>query len=464
MANVRALIVAIEKPLYAEMGSLSSAESDAARIATAFGSANCTVLAGKFATKAAVESRLQKFKKLVRKGDRAIVVWLGCGHSVNGRGYLNCWDTLPDDTNETAVSVRDLMAAVKSWKAEETIFLFAVPGLDLLELESEPNFVGLLACRPDEEPLASPEIPGGVWSQLVVDAIDGRARKARDATGALTTRSLQEFIQAEMPRRLRRYFDTDAAQTPLVLGSGTILDASAANDSADAILDAGRLRRVVFRSETTTAVRELTEFRKSFSLPSKAGSSSRKFFQRLASSDIRAELDRVTELCRERFGYRRKDLTVAAGQDGTGSLRTPDFEFAINVDLDPSDSTRLIWRRELGRFSDLGFARSTEFGAGLGPAYDQLVFELARPLNVVEFVDRLEDSPQPGTKLTLGSDETTCEISLRGFAGTITITRTAVVVRGRTSQAAGLFDLLLEFLTRFGPLGEPLALPPMRTT
>ena len=80
-----------------------------------------------------------------------------------------------------------------------------------------------------------------------------------------------------------------------------------------------------------------------------------------------------------------------------------------------------------------------------------------------EFVDRLEDSPLPGSKLTLGSDATTCEISLRGFAGTITINRTSVVVRGRTSQAAGLFDLLLEFLTRFGPLGEPLALPPKRT-
>lgn len=463
MANVRALIVAIEKPLHAERGGVPSAESDAARFAAAFGAANCTVLAGKFATKAAVESRLRKFKKLVRKGDRAIVVWLGRGHSTNGRGYLNCWDSLPDDPQDTALSVSDLIVTVKSWKVDESLFLLAVPGIDLLELEADPNFVVLLACRPDEEPLASPEIPGGVWSQLVVEAIDGRARKARDLTGSLTARSLQAYIEAELPRRLRRHFDADAAQTPLLLGDGTILDASAANDSDDAILDAGRLRRVVFRSETTAAVRELTEFRKSFSLPTKAGSASRKFVQRLAAADIRSELDRVTELSRERFGYRRRDLTVVAGQDGTGSLRTPDFEFAISVDLDPSDPTRLVWRRELGRFSDLDFARSTEFGAGFGPAYDQLVFELARPLNVVEFVDRLEDSPLPGTKLTLGTDATTCEISLRGFAGTITIARSAVVVRGRTSQAVGLFDLLLEFLTRFGPLGEPLALPPKRT-
>ena len=463
MANVRVLIVAIEKPLHAEMGGISSAEADAARLRAAFGAAGSTVLAGKFATRAAVESRLRQFKKPVRKGDRAIVVWLGRGHAANGRGYLNCWDTLPDDPQETALSIRDLFAAVKSWKAEGTIFLLAVPGLDLLELEAEPSFVGLLACRPDEEPLASAEIPGGVWSQLVVEAIDGRAKKARDANGSLSVSSLQAYIESEMPRRLRRYFDTDAVQTSLMLGNGTILEANAANDAADAILDAGRLRRVVFRSEATTAVRELTEFRKSFSLPTKAGSSSRKFFQRLATADIRSELDRVTELCRERFGYRRKDLTVAAGQDGTGSLRTPDFEFAIAVDLDPSDPTRLVWRRELGRFSDLGFARSTDFGAGFGPAFDQLVFELVRPLNVGEFVDRLEDSPLPGSKLTLGSDATTCEISLRGFAGTITINRTTVVVRGRTSQAAGLFDLLLEFLTRFGPLGEPLALPPKRT-
>lgn len=448
-------VVGIGKPLHAELGGQPFADADAAALDAALGTAgipkaNRILLTGQYATKAAVESRLRKLKKSIRKGDRVVVAWFG-------NGILDCWDTLPDDRKETSLALRDLSAAVGKWKADQVVFLLSVPGLRTELLEEFPNVVGLLACGPDEEPLGSPDVPGGVWTRLLVEALEGRAAKALDDSRQVTAGSLQRYLEAELPRLVRRHFDAGAVQAPRLIGNPklVLVDAAAAKP-ADSILDPARLRRVVFRSDTTVAVRELSDFRKGFSLPEKAGSASRRFVQRLAAKDIRTELDRVAERCRERFGHRRKDLSLAVGQDGTGSLRTPDFEFAITVEMDEADSSRLVWRRELGRFADLAFARSTEFGPGFGP-FDQLVFEPAKPIDVREFADRLEESPPSGAKLTFGDDRT-CELALRGFPGSIRVSRHSVVVRGTTANASGLFDLLIAFLTRIGSPGDAPAL------
>ena len=54
-------------------------------------------LVGQYATKTAVESRLRRLRKQVKKGDTVVVFWAGHGYVAGGRGRLACWDTLPDD-------------------------------------------------------------------------------------------------------------------------------------------------------------------------------------------------------------------------------------------------------------------------------------------------------------------------------------------------------------------------------
>src|SRR4029079_8244694 len=111
-----------------------------------------------------------------------------------------------------------------------------------------------------------------------------------------------------------------------------------------------------------------------------------------------------------------------------------------------------------GQFPDPRFVRGPQFDAVFGPAFDQLAFEFSRPVDVAAFVHRSEAAPPPGVKLAVSSDGKSCDITLAGFAGVVTVRRHALTVRGRSDGSAGLLDLFLRFLRTFGPLGEPPAL------
>jgi hypothetical protein len=82
------------------------------------------------------------------------------------------------------------------------------------------------------------------------------------------------------------------------------------------------------------------------------------------------------------------------------------------------------------------------------------------PVDVADFVDRIEDSPPEGVKVSVASDSGAAVVALAGFAGKVSVTRDAVTIEGRTGDPASLLEQFLTFLRKFGGLGEPKALPP----
>jgi hypothetical protein len=86
------------------------------------------------------------------------------------------------------------------------------------------------------------------------------------------------------------------------------------------------------------------------------------------------------------------------------------------------------------------------------------VFEFAVPVDVAEFVDRIEDAPPEGVKVHIASGADAAEVRLAGFAGRVTMSRTAVTIEGRPG-AGSLLDQFLAFLRTFRGVGEPKALP-----
>jgi hypothetical protein len=216
---------------------------------------------------------------------------------------------------------------------------------------------------------------------------------------------------------------------------------------------------VAFRTDSTGRVKDLSGFRKTYRLPDHAGPSARKFVAKCSAADLRADLDAVFESAREHLGYKRKDIDTAVSADGFGSLRTPDFEYTVTMTLDAADPTQVVWRREIGQFADVGFVRGSGFEAVFGRTFDRLAFEFASPVDVGELVDRLEDRPPDGVRVSVESDGSACEVTLAGFGGSVRVERGELTVRGRCGDSAGLLDQFLAFVNRVGPLGEPLALP-----
>lgn len=484
MADRWALIVATDKFLDPNLVPVPYAESGAKALADALAAAgypkaNQVVLLGATATKTVVESRLRKLKKAVKRGDTLLAYWAGRGFSRGGEGYLACWDTLPDDLADTSLTVADLMTALSGTKAEQVVVLLEtgtgadVGGfashLDPAELAGlfgeSPKAVGLLAADAGEAAHPAASLKSAVWTHLLVEALSGHAAKIAGKDGGVTALALHRFVEDELPRVLRRHFEGGTVQTPRLFGEqnagAVVADLSPLLGRADGgfLLDPDRLRRVLFRSESSGRVKDLTHWRKTFDVPANAGPSSRKFVARIADPDVRADLDAVFEAAREHLGYRRKDVEVTTGPDGFGSVRTPDFEYTVTAALDKDEPTKVTWVREVGQFADPGFVRGPGFDALFGKLFDQLAFEFARPVDVEALVDRLEDRPPKGAKVTVASDGASCDVTLTGFAGRVTVTRHALTVRGRGGQSAGLLDQFLAFLQAVGPLGEPLMLP-----
>lgn len=442
--------VGVEKPLHAALGIYAFADADALALAVGVSLSRQVILTGQHATLAAVRARLKRFKKAVKKGDTVLAAWLG----PVADGRLVCWDTLPDDPAETALPAAEFVESLTASKAGRVVFLFGA-GVELRGVIAAPH-AALLAARPEEPIPVAAAAKAGLWPQLIAEALAGKHRAAT-VEGVLTAGSLQAFIEDELPRRLRRHLTPGVTQTPLLLGDAAaeIVNLSGTlSEDAGAVLDPARLRRVVFRGETTTRVKDLTDFRKGFQVPDYAGPGSKKFIRRIAEADVKADLEAVFAACREQFGYRRKDLELQTGSDGIGTLRTPDFEYNLMVDLDATDPSKVVWRREAGGFKNADAVRTPAFAAAFPSTFDSLVFEFAGKFDVSAFVDRLEDEPVPGATVNASGDGASCEVALKGFPGTVLVTKHALTVRGRAANAGGLLDVFLAFVRAFGVPGD----------
>ena len=475
MAERWILSVGIDKYLDPHWGGVPYAETGATEIAKAFG--NYTLLLGSQATKTVIESKLRKIKKSAKVGDTVVVWFAGRGFSKGTRGYLATWDTQTDDPAETSLSLRDLLKDLSASKASHIVVLLDVgigperagfdSHLDEAELrnlfEDSAKAVCVTTCTPGEESTSAGNWKAGTATRLILDALTGQARKATTKAGTVTALTLHDYLGDELPRSLRKHFDHGVRQTPRLYGEqnagAVLIDLAPLLGAGNAtLLDPERLKRVVFRTESGGRVKDISGFRKTFQLPESASPSARKFIAKCATDDLREDLNRLYEAAREHLGYKRKDIDTAIDAEGIGTLRTPDFEYTIRLTLDNDDPTQVTWRREVGAFSDPGFLRGPGFKSLFGNLFDQLVFEFDQPVDVEAWIDRLEDKPQRGVKLHIESDGSACDVTLAGFAGRVRIERTALTVRGRGHDSAGLLDQFLAFLKNFGGLGEKLRL------
>ncbi len=483
MADRAALLIAVET--FFEAGpSVPYAAADCAELhralpAAGYNPAKCFLVAGTRTTKAGIESHLRRLPKLIDKADSLLVLIVTRGYSQKNRGYLACADTIRPDPTETSLAVADLMTALQKTKCKEiTVLLDAdsltfpgemVPfGVDEEELRSlfagSSTCVGLLSCEPAARSFDSAALKHGIWRHHLIEMFTGKVRTGVSKDGTLTAAALHEYLADAVPRTLRRSHDSGEEQMPMLLGEANgefvVADLGKLLGPGGELLDPNRMKRVVFRAESPGKVKDLAGFRKSNTLPDRANEWARKYVNRLATADIKADLDNTFDMVREQFGYKRKDLDVSAERDGVGFIRTPDFEYTVSVVVNPDEPSEVIWRREVGRLAGPDFVRSDGFRAVFGGMFDRLVFEFTQPVDVAEFVDRIEEDPPEGVKVAVASDANEAELVLAGFAGRVVVTVESVTIQGRPGSSANLLEQFLAFLRKFSGLGEPKALPP----
>jgi len=477
-----ALLIAVETFFEAGPGvpfaAVDCAELMRALPAAGFAPERSTLLAAHRTTKAVIAATLKRLPKLAGDADSLLVLVASRGFRAKGKGYIACADTIAPDPLETALPVAELLAAVSKVKAKDVTVLLDIdplapadgkafePGLDETELAAlfaaSPKCVGLSACAAGARSFEAAVLRHGIWRMHVIEALTGKLRAGVAKDGTLSAAALHAFLADAVPRTLRRAYNAPHEQAPALYGGANagaaVADLAKLLGPGTDLLDPARMKRVAFRAESPGQVRELAGYRKSHTLPERANDWARKYVNRVAAADIKADLDATFDMVREEFGYKRKDLDVSAERDGVGFIRTPDFEYTVTVEVNPDDTTGVIWRRELGRMSGPEFVRSEGFRNVFGARFDQLVFEFGAAVDVAEFVDRIEDAPPEGVKVSVASDSGAAVVALAGFAGRVSVTRDAVVIAGQTGNPASLLEQFLAFLRKFGALGEPKAL------
>jgi hypothetical protein len=476
-----ALLIAVDT-FFEAAPPIAYAASDVAELyralpAAGYNPEKCFLATGTRTTKAAIESLLSRLPKLVGKVDSLLVLCVSRAFSHKGRGYLVCADTILPDLPGTALPLADLIAAIDKTRCKNTAILLDLDPLtvagemvpsglsepELKKLIGESSGASvLLASELGERSFESGQLRHGIWRHHLIEAFTGKIRSGVGPDGALTVAALQSFLAEAVPRTLRRTYETPQEQSPRLVGRDNlemvIADLSKLIEPNGDLLDPSRMKRVIFRAESVGRVKDLSGYRKSHSLPDRANEWARKYVNRIAVGDIKAEVDQMFDMIREQFGYKRKDLDVSAEKDGMGFIRTPEFEFTVSISVKPDDPTEVIWRREVGHVSNPEFVHSAVFRAVFGSMFDRLVFEFAEPVDVADFVDRIEDNPPDGVNVLVASDANDAEVAFAGFAGRITVTPEAVIIQGETGNPSSLLEQFLAFLRKFAGIGEPKAI------
>jgi hypothetical protein len=291
-----------------------------------------------------------------------------------------------------------------------------------------------------------------LWLQLVGDSVAGQA-PAAVAGNLLKADLLHDWAMKELPRMIRRAITSPKSQTPGLYGPpNAVLATVKANAKKPAPqLNLKQLRRIVFRGASRGKVKDLAGFQKSFKLPEAATPSAQKWIYRLATENLKSEVEETYNALREHLGFKRKDLESTVGAEGIGFVRTPSFDFSVSVSLDTDDPASVVWRREISQVADADVLRSDGFRKVFGGRLDVLQFDFEKPIDVEELVDRIEDDPPPGVKVRVASDGSACDVTVQGFAGSVHVERSSLRVEGPPGLTPeSLVEQFFAFQNRFG--------------
>ncbi len=216
--------------------------------------------------------------------------------------------------------------------------------------------------------------------------------------------------------------------------------------------------RAFLRKRSSVPIRELPGFvRGRHRLPTEHGRGAEQFVHTLGEPALVGEIREVYERAKRVLGLRRRDV-VQAIAGGGGNVEAPQFQFALELGLDPVDFTLAAWQRRVVLLVGPS-ALPMEFDEVFPVACDELVVPFAAAAVGPSFddvVDRLEDfAEQWGGRVdeaeeighaSLTTKDGTCmaidlqssELSLR-FAGVV-----------------GCRELLLEAQRRHAELAEPI--------
>lgn len=393
------------------------------------------------ATKTIVESKLRRTIRSLAAEDTLLVYVSAHGFTDRGRDYLVCHDSQAADLVATSVAWQSVVEQLRAAECERVICFVdsCTTGLRLddefeplaqTELREHftdhPQQTAFVACSPGETSWPALQLKHGAWASQLLTAFEGQAPGALVDQELLTARSLQNHLEAALPRVLQKAYGEKKIQTPLLFGPASqeflVADLTAVMAERAGKPTAGDVLRVTLLREQVESIRSLAGFKKTDKVPTVANSYAKSLVAELGSEPIAADVNEVREALRKHFAFKRKDLDAATPGDGTGSILTPYFVYSITVTLNPANPAEIIWRRQVSDIKEPEQVLSPAFASAFPKTFSTIEFLPPQPIDLPAFIDELEDADDDRLKLNYDPAATWCRLSMPGLLGQIEVT------------------------------------------
>jgi hypothetical protein len=462
-----ALLIGVDQYSDTKLPEIRFASSDVAQIAatliaSGMNAKQVTTIFGNQATKSRVESQLRKLQKSWPAEARILFVFVGIASRQDGLNSLILADTDPEDLEFTTLGWQVIQKALgeRSYLAilegspSEAKGLQSL-GFDVVEFEElRSNQAILLANQSGQLSFPLEPLQQRAFGSLLVQAINSQV----EAT--LSLHELQTQIDDGLPRLLRKHLSEPSEQQTLLVGNRNLAIRSIDPNLKAKLptLSENTVRRMVLSGRDQMKVKSLAGFQKGYSIPEQANTSAKRFVVRIAEADLRQEIEGIYHRLQEQFKFKRKDLEARVETDGFGFIRTPHFDYGVQIELSVEDPAWVTITRSITRIVQIELVQSPAFSICFGPIFDRLQIDFVKPVDVESFLDALEEHPIPGMHLRSGIDSQSVELTLDGFVGTLKIVPEGLQLTGPSAGPSSLLSLLIGFISRLGANREVLML------
>jgi hypothetical protein len=458
LGQIFGFLIAVEAYQDASIKSVRFAENDATGLRDALelhglDPANTVLLLSARATKTRIESEVRRVCKTVREGDTLYFFYAGHGFSKNDKNYITCHDTVRKDLGPTSIELQGLLKEFAKSKCRN-IILFLDSCHSGLEIDDSMRSIlsdlsdddfrdfcstaehhqAFSACKPDEQSHSALYLKHGIWTYYLLEALNGRDKAALERGKFLTASSLQSYLSSSVLKSPHR--QSSDVQTPMAWGNKTrefiIADFTKifAEQDAAARIGLGHFKGISMQGHIIELIKKLSGFKRHHKVPDAVNDSTRAFVRSVASDEIKQRVEELADALRTSFSYKRKELRI----DIDGTIETPDFVVAVEVDIDPDDTAKCIISTSVSDIKNPAIIASEKFTQVFDDEFDRMCFSVSGKIDVGAVIDKVEDDSR-GLGIDYPLSAKFCTITAPGLTPQIEVHADQVIVKFRSRQS-----------------------------
>ena len=140
------------------------------------------------------------------------------------------------------------------------------------------------------------------------------------------------------------------------------------------------------------------------------------------------DLERVFQKLRQAFRYKRAEMQLATPEAGCGCIETPDFIYNVVVKLVPENTSVVVWARSVIGIANPEQVVSDGFAEVFDNMFDRIEFAFPEPIDLEDWIDRIEDLEDERLQLSYDSQVTYCLLEIESVDAKMEVNESSVAV------------------------------------